>query len=127
MTNLEQKQNGWLEPMSEWIKVASSLEKTARDTDLFEKKVIAKEIFGSNLRLASRAVRGEPQNQWAAVAAAHKMASEKSESQILERVNGIEPSSSSWKEEVLPLNYTRIKINDDLFALHSLIGRGTGI
>ena len=81
---IEQKQNGWLEPMAEWIKVASSLEKTARDNDLFAKKVIAKEIFGSNLRLASRAVRGEPQNQWAALGAAHQMASEKSESEILE-------------------------------------------
>jgi hypothetical protein len=25
----------------------------------------------------------------------------------LERVKGIEPSSSAWKAEVLPLNYTR--------------------
>ncbi len=27
---------------------------------------------------------------------------------FLERVKGIEPSSSAWKAEVLPLNYTRI-------------------
>ncbi len=27
----------------------------------------------------------------------------------MERVKGIEPSSSAWKAEVLPLNYTRIK------------------
>ena len=26
----------------------------------------------------------------------------------LERVMGIEPTSSSWKEEILPLNHTRI-------------------
>jgi hypothetical protein len=26
----------------------------------------------------------------------------------LERVKGIEPSSSAWKAEVLPLNYTRM-------------------
>jgi site-specific DNA recombinase len=84
MTNLEQKQNGWLEPMAEWIKVASFLEKTARDNDLFAKKVIAKEIFGSNLRLASRAVRGEPQNQWVALGAAHEKVGVLSESEILE-------------------------------------------
>jgi hypothetical protein len=30
----------------------------------------------------------------------------------LERVKGIEPSSSAWKAEVLPLNYTRIKIHE---------------
>src|SRR5690625_4269106 len=28
--------------------------------------------------------------------------------QIMERVMGIEPTSSAWKAEVLPLNYTRI-------------------
>ena len=28
----------------------------------------------------------------------------------LERVKGIEPSSSAWKAEVLPLNYTRMNI-----------------
>ena len=28
----------------------------------------------------------------------------------MERVKGIEPSSSAWKAEVLPLNYTRIFI-----------------
>src|SRR3989339_1716433 len=54
MTNLEQKQNGWLEPMREWIKVASSLEKTARDSNLFLKKVAAEQVFGSNLVLAGR-------------------------------------------------------------------------
>jgi hypothetical protein len=57
---IEQKQNDWLEPMKEWIKVASNLVKIARDSNLLEKKVAAKEIFGSNLHLASRAVRGEP-------------------------------------------------------------------
>ena len=89
---LEQKQSDWLEPMADWIKVASNLEKTARDNDLFAKKVVAKEIFGSNLRLASRAVRGEPQNQWAALCAAHQKVGQFSESQILERVMGIEPT-----------------------------------
>lgn len=63
MARIEQKQNDWLEPMKEWIKVASNLVKIARNSNLLEKKVAAKEIFGSNLRLASRAVRGEPQNQ----------------------------------------------------------------
>ena len=60
MARIEQKQNDWLEPMKEWIKVASNLVKIARDSNLLNKKVAAKEIFGSNLRLASRALRGEP-------------------------------------------------------------------
>jgi hypothetical protein len=81
---LEQKQNDWLEPMENWIKVASNLEKIARDNNLFAKKVIAEQVFGSNLRLAAREARGNPQNQWAALCAAHEMVGQKSESQILE-------------------------------------------
>jgi len=94
MTNLEQKQNGWLEPMSEWIKVASSLEKTARDSNLFLKKVAAEQVFGSNLVLAGREARVSapispdfpPQNQWAALCAAHQFVGQKSESLILEYI-----------------------------------------
>jgi len=57
MTKLEQKQNDWLEPMEKWINYAQNMEKIARDSNLLEKKVAAKEIFGSNLfwRAAPRA------------------------------------------------------------------------
>src|SRR3989338_2906231 len=58
MARIEQKQNDWLEHFHNWIKVASTLVKITRDNDLLQKKVIAKEIFGSNLRLARRAVGG---------------------------------------------------------------------
>ena len=66
--------------MREWIKVASSLEKTARDSNLFAKKVAAKEIFGSNLILANREARlaapsgseSKPKKQRAALRAAHQ-------------------------------------------------------
>ncbi len=83
ITRFEQKQNDWLEPMKNWINYAQNLEKIAKNSDLLEKKAAAKEIFGSNLCLASRALRGEPQNEWAALGAAHEMAGKKSESQIL--------------------------------------------
>ena len=79
--------------MKEWIKVASNLVKIARDSNFLHKKVAAKEIFGSNLRLASRAVRGEPQNQWAALRAAREMASKKSESRVLVDDAGFEPAT----------------------------------
>ncbi len=95
VARIEQKQNDWLEPMKEWIKVASTLVKIARDSNLLEKKVAAKEIFGSNLRLASRAVRGEPQNQWAALRAAHEKVGQFSESQILVGGTGLEPVTLS--------------------------------
>src|SRR3989344_3101140 len=54
MMRIEQKQNDWLEPFQNWIKVATTLVKIARDSNLQEKKVAAKEIFGSNLHLADR-------------------------------------------------------------------------
>lgn len=52
--HLEQTQNAWLEPMREWIKEAQTIGAIARNDDLFAKKVIAKKIFGSNLRLGTR-------------------------------------------------------------------------
>jgi len=50
---------------------------------LFRAKQIQKSQGISNLRLASRALRGEPQNQWAALRAAHEKVGQFSESQIL--------------------------------------------
>ena len=102
-TKLEQKQNDWLEPMSEWIKVAESLEKTARDSNLLNKKVAAEQVFGSNLVLANREARlrapsGEDlsgENQWAALRAAHQFVGQKSESLILESSPGLEPGTYS--------------------------------
>ncbi len=96
-----QKQKHWLEPMAEWIKVAGNLEKIALDSNLFAKKVVAKEIFGSNLVLANREARlrapsGEDfpsQNQWAALRAAHRFVGQKPKSLILEPMVGIEPTT----------------------------------
>jgi hypothetical protein len=83
MARIEQKQNDWLEPFTNWIKVASNLVKIARDSNLLEKKVAAKEIFGSNLRLASRAVRGEPVFPYLSALRAAESVGQKSESLIL--------------------------------------------
>ena len=71
----------------------------AHEGNLFAKKVAAKEIFGSNLVLANRSARvsapsgleSKPKIQWAAVAAAHEMSSEKSNCFIAARAEGIEP------------------------------------
>ena len=95
MARIEQKQNDWLEPMKEWIKVASNLVKIARDSNLLEKKVAAKEIFGSNLRLASRAVRGEPVFPYLSALRAAESVGQKSESLILVGGAGIEPALSA--------------------------------
>jgi len=57
MTSLSHKQNDWLAPFQNWLKEAQSLDKIASDSDLFAKKVCAKEIFGSNLLLGEKTVR----------------------------------------------------------------------
>ncbi len=109
MTNLELQQNGWLEPMEEWIKEAQNIGAIARNDDLVAKKVIAKKIFGSNLRLGGQTVIVQPiveggnisknwgQTQWTALIAAHQRVTEHSpqidESLILGRLTGIEPVS----------------------------------
>ena len=95
MARIEQKQNDWLKPMKEWIKVATTLVKIARDNNLLEKKVAAKEIFGSNLRLASRAGRGEPVFPFSAALRAAESVGKIPESLIVVGVHGIEPWTSS--------------------------------
>jgi len=57
ISNFSHKQNDWLEPFQNWVKAAQSLDKIASDSDLFAKKVCAKEIFGSNLLLGEKTVR----------------------------------------------------------------------
>ena len=101
--------------MAEWIKEAENLPKIARESNLFAKKVTAKEIFGSNLVLAGREARVSapksiafpPQNQWTALCAANEKVGQFSESQILVRTAGIGPASTAWKAVVLPLYYVR--------------------
>ena len=66
-----------------------------------EKKVAAKEIFGSNLVLANREARlTAPSredlsggNAWAALCAANEKVGQFSESQIVVEMQGIEPGS----------------------------------
>src|SRR3989339_1517213 len=53
----QHQQKHWLEPMSKWIKDAQNIEKIALDSNLLNKKVAAKEIFGSNLLLHNKSVR----------------------------------------------------------------------
>ena len=109
MTSLSHKQNDWLEPMKEWIKDAQSLDKIASDTDLFAKKVKAKEIFGSNLLLGEKTVRTaeggaefRTQNSlaktgetaWALLRNAHSLFLSKPFSSFKVPLAGIEPTST---------------------------------
>src|SRR3989344_2669654 len=91
---LERDAARWLEPMREWLKVASSLAEAAQSNDLPSRKSYLQKIFGSNLTLHSREARRAPQNPWVFISQAK---SELSESGfILSMVPGvgIEPTRS---------------------------------
>ena len=59
----------WLEPMRGWINEAKDCDKVALGVDKIAKKDLALKIFGSNLYLENKKVRGEAQNQWSALGA----------------------------------------------------------
>ncbi len=88
----EQTERGWLEPLAQWIQRAEDTWTIAREHNLFAKKVVAKEIFGSNLRVAGRMARCSAlvplAPPWAAVRAAHGKVGKSSISFLLERVAG---------------------------------------
>ena len=92
--NFSHKQNDWLAPFQNWLKDAQSLDKIASDSDLFAKKVKAKEIFGSNLLLGEKTVRASAPkilnslgefggNPWDALRASRISASKKPLSSLL--------------------------------------------
>ncbi len=94
VSHAEQKQKRWLEPMEKWIKDAQNMEKIALDSNLFAKKVAAKEIFGSNLLLGEKLVRASApkflnfpakssETAWAALCAAHSFVSSKPKSLVM--------------------------------------------
>ena len=94
MTSLSHKQNDWLAPFQNWLKDAQSLDKIASDSDLFAKKVCAKEIFGSHLLLGEKTIRpaegGNPnslaktgETAWACLRHAHSLVGSQPLSSIL--------------------------------------------
>ncbi len=93
---VEQKQNDWLGPLKEWILEAAQAPQIAAGKDLNAKKVLASKIFGSNLVLQNRLVRGEAVNQWAALRAAPP-------TRGLERDTRIGLASYPWEGYILPL------------------------
>ena len=127
ITNLARQQNDWLAPFQDWVKDAVDLDKIALADDLFRKKVVAKEIFGSHLRLGGRALSvatGDPAEyqalatptQWAVLRAAHSSSSVEPLGSVLVPRRGLEPpqialldpkSSAStnfatWAYEIVP-------------------------
>src|SRR3989339_900640 len=110
MTSLSHKQNDWLAPFQNWLKDAQSLDKIASDSDLFAKKVCAKEIFGSHLLLGEKTLHTaeggagfRTQNSlaktgetaWACLRHAHSLVGSQPLSSILVGSIGVEPMTST--------------------------------
>ncbi len=94
--NFQQTHNSWLEPMREWIIEAKNVPFVADGNDLEAKRVLAIKIFGSNLTLKDKKVRGEGINVWSALRADPT-------GRRWERDTGIEPVYSDWQPDALPL------------------------
>ena len=61
---IEQKQDNRLEPLREWIISAQTVGEIATGSNLKDKKVLARKIFGSNLILETKKARGFAQFPW---------------------------------------------------------------
>ena len=118
MTALSHTQNDWLAPFQNWLKDAQSLDKIASDSDLFAKKVCAKEIFGSHLLLGEKTLHTaeggagfRTQNSlaktgetaWACLRHAHSLVGSQPLSSILVPSAGIEPAFQPSQGRVLSI------------------------
>ncbi len=65
--NNKKHQGSWIEPFREWINEAQTVEQVAKSADLELKKVLAVKIFGSNLFLEDKKVRGDGQKSWSSL------------------------------------------------------------
>ena len=65
--SLKKNQGTWIEPMRNWINEAQTVEQVAKSADLELKKVLAVKIFGSNLFLENKTVRGDGQKSWSSL------------------------------------------------------------
>ena len=99
ISSLSHRQNDWLEPFQKWVQTVQTMDKIAVCDDLFAKKVIAKEIFGSNLSLRDKKLRAcapkseekKEQNPWSALRAAKEKARQRRTSSVLVGDKGLEP------------------------------------
>jgi len=121
ISTFSHKQNDWLAPFQNWLKDAQSLDKIASDSDLFAKKVCAKEIFGSHLLLGEKSVRASApkilnsfgkmgENQWDALRASHLLALKKPLSSVLVPKGRFE----------LPWDYSRALLRRVCLPFHHL-------
>lgn len=65
--SLKKNQGNWIEPMRTWINEATEVQQVAESADLQLKKVLAVKIFGSNLFLENKKLRGDGQKSWSSL------------------------------------------------------------
>ena len=65
--SLKKNQGNWIEPMKTWIMEAQTVQQVAESADLQLKKLLSKKIFGSNLFLENKIVRGDGQKSWSSL------------------------------------------------------------
>ena len=69
IVNLQNHQGNWIEPMKNWIIEANGVDQIVSTNNKEQIKVLAAKIFGSNLYLKDKTVRGIGQNAWSALGA----------------------------------------------------------
>ena len=65
--NNKKHQGGWIEPFRNWIIEASEVDKIVSSNNKEQLKVLAAKIFGSNLYLENKTVRGDGQKSWSSL------------------------------------------------------------
>ncbi len=65
--SLKKNQGNWIEPMKQWVLEAQTVQQVAESADLQLKKVLSKKIFGSNLFLEDKKLRGDGQKSWSSL------------------------------------------------------------
>src|SRR3989344_40991 len=95
--SLERDAKSWLEPMQEWLNVASGLAEAAQSNDLPSKKSLIPKIFGSNPTLHDRRIQESVIPPYAALCAARQKFSENETSFIRVRPVGVEPTTISLR------------------------------
>ena len=92
--SLKKNQGNWIEPMRNWINEAQTVQQVAESADLQLKKVLAKKIFGSNLFLENKTVRGDGQKSWSSLRSTPT-------GRTWVGLDGVGPSSKFYKNFIL--------------------------
>jgi hypothetical protein len=86
----ENGQMAWIEPFRRWVNTAKTLGETARCGSPQDKKGVASKVFGSNLFLDNKKVRGCSIKPWSFLA-------ENSSHRMVEPMAGIEPATDGLR------------------------------